>query len=81
MNTFTKINRDLEVHGLQLEKSLYQWYVIKIGDYGRGAIHAYFRYSHGDDIAKTLTIYKTSKHKELLLLLNTTIWDCKLIGG
>lgn len=81
MNTFSKINKDLAVHGLQLENSLHQWYITSNGEYGSGPIYGYFRYTRNDDIAKTLTIYKTSSYKKLLLLLNTTVWNCELIGG
>lgn len=82
MNTFSKINADLEQYGLQLEKAIArQWYITNVGEYGRGPIHAYFRYSRSDDLARTLTVYKTSAHRELLLTLNTTIWNCNLIGG
>jgi len=81
MNTLSKINKDLEVHGLQLERSKTQWYIIELGDYGRGPIYGYFRYSREDDLAKSLTVYKSSKYRELLILLNTTIWECHLFGG
>jgi len=81
MNSFDKINKDLEVHGLQLEQSLYQWHIIELGDYGQGPIYGYFRCSRGDDLAKSLTVYKSSKYRELLILLNTTIWECHLFGG
>ncbi|AZU99678.1 hypothetical protein SBP1_gp086 [Vibrio virus vB_VspP_SBP1] len=82
MNTFSKINADLKQYGLQLEQAIArQWYITNEGEYGRGQIHGYFKYNRGTDIAETLLVYKTSGHKELLLTLNTTIWDCVLTGG
>lgn len=82
MNTFSKINTDLAVYGLQLEQAMAsQWYITNVGEYGKGPIHGYFRYKRSDDIARTLTVYKSSSQKELLLTLNTAVWDCKLIGG
>lgn len=82
LNTFSKINADLKQYGLQLEQAFVrQWYITNEGEYGRGQIHGYFKYDRGTDIAKTLTVYKSSSQKELLLTLNTAIWDCELIGG
>lgn len=82
MNTFSKINADLKQYGLQLEQAVTnQWYITNEGEYGRGQIHGYFKYDRGTDIAKTLLVYKTAGHKELLLTLNTAIWDCVLLGG
>ena len=81
MKAFSQINEVLALHGLQLERASVQWYVINQGEYGTGTIHGYFRTSFSADLAEILTVYKTSKHRALLITLNTTIWECKLFKG
>ena len=81
MKAFSQINEVLALHGLQLERGSRKWCIIKLGEYGKGTIHGYFRSSFSTDLAETLTVYKTSKHRALLITLNTTIWECRLFGG